>query len=205
MPVSEWDLLVLWLVDDEGNAAGDELIGGSSGSDIDEVNGEGDVQWAKDEAAGKEVGVPQRKVGIVAHGIEIRPAGPKGDKRAVVAIDDGEGIGHDEGFHRQCVGRGNADGDEALPGAAARGCARTKGIERSKRQWQDSLHGGGADGWFKERGGVRDERNGSAFLIRGRLGVNVAGGQQVGYGEVLGGEHAIDSFERELASRMEEV
>jgi len=192
-------------VEDEGDAAGDEVAGGFAGVEFDEVDGEVDVVGAQDQAVGEEVDIAQGEVGSVADGVEGSLVGAVGHQRGVVAIEQYGCIGQKKRFHRQGVGRGDAHGDKALPGTAGCGGARTQRFQETGRRLEHGVDGGGPDVGLKERHGVGDDGDGTRFAA-GREGSGLLeGGQEVGGGHVLGGEDAVKRFEGELALAAEEV
>jgi len=195
----------LGLVEDEGDASGDEIAGGFSGGKVDEFDLGSEGVGPKDETVGEEVGIANGESAAVADGEEIGAVGAVGVERVVVAIDEGDGLGEDEGVHGEGIGGGDADGDKSLPGAARVGGAGTNGLKQADGKMNPALRGGGSDVGLEQRGMMGDERDGVAFSFEGHGEGGLQGGQKVGSGEVLCGEQAVDGFNGELASAVEEV
>ena len=82
----------LKLVQNERDAACYQVGGRFSGGDLDEVDGEGNAQWAENQAVGEKVHVTQDEVRAVADGVECGPVGPVGEQRVVVPVDEGDGV-----------------------------------------------------------------------------------------------------------------
>ena len=68
----------LELVDDEGNAAGDQFAWRVFLTNLKEFDGKGDVERPEDESCRKEISVAQRQVSSVTHRIQVGPVGAVG-------------------------------------------------------------------------------------------------------------------------------
>ena len=148
---------VLGLVEDEGDAAGDEFAGGFVGGHVDEFYGEVEAVGSEDEAVGEKVGVAKGEAAAVADGEQGGTVGAIGLERVVVAVDQRDGFREDEWVHGSGIGGGDADGDKALPGAAGACGAGTDGLEEPGGEMNPALGGSGSDVGFEERSMVRNE------------------------------------------------
>jgi hypothetical protein len=192
--------------EDEADAT-HKVVGGSLVSgERDELDGEVARVGAEDEAAFVEVDEAEQERSAAADGVECGLVGAVGSQRVVVAIEDGDGSGGDDGVHGGGLLGVGSDGEEALPVGVGGGGAGTVVVETG---------GGDLDGFYDGRG--RD-----AGLVHGDRGRDdrndldgVAGGDQSGSGEVEGknlvdvkvlrGEDTVEAFEREGALAIEEV
>jgi hypothetical protein len=138
--------------------------------------------------------------------------GAVGGEGVVVAIEDGDGAGGDEGVHGGGLLGIGADGEEALPvGVPGRGADAVGviAVEAGGGDLDGFDDGCGRDAGIVHGGGGRDDGNDLGGIAgrdgKGRLrGVEVEGEELVD-GEVLGGEDAVEAFEREGAFFVEEV
>lgn len=79
------------------------------------MDGEGGGVGAEDESAIVEAGKAKVKGASAAYGVEIGLLRPVEGERGVVAVDDDDGSGGDEGCHGFGLLSVCPDGDEALP------------------------------------------------------------------------------------------
>ena len=179
---------------DRGDAACNEFAGGFAGGHVDELDGGCDGVRPEDEPVGEEVGIAKREAAAVADCEQGRTVGAIGVERVVVAIDEGNGLRENEGVHRNGIGGGDADSDEALPGAARVGGAGTNGLEQPGGQMNPALRGGSSNVWLEQCGMVRNERNGVSLALEGHGEGRVVRGQKVDSGQVLGGKHPVDGL-----------
>jgi hypothetical protein len=83
----------LRLVDNQRDAAGDQIAGRASWIDFDQVYGEGDMERAQHQPARDKVHVTQRQVSAVPDRIEVGPVGPISHQRSVMAVDQRDRLG----------------------------------------------------------------------------------------------------------------
>jgi len=121
-----------WLVDDESDSAGEEIGGGFSGIDLNELHGKGPVVGAENETVGKKVYIAEVEMRSVAHRIEVGSVWSIGRGGVVMAIDEHERFRKYERIHGLCIGRRNADGNKALPGTACIGGSGVKGLKNTR-------------------------------------------------------------------------
>lgn len=88
---------------------------------FDEVDGERLVVGTKNQMAGLQVEIAEHETRVPAHCIECEPARAVRRERNVVAVDDGVGVGEEDGLHGLGLDGGDAHGDKALPHAASAG------------------------------------------------------------------------------------
>ena len=88
------------LVQNQRDAACQQVAGRLAGIDLDQVHREGDVVGAQDEAIGEEIHIAQRQVGAMADGVKVGPVGALGRERNVVAIQQHNGLRHHQRLHR---------------------------------------------------------------------------------------------------------
>jgi hypothetical protein len=135
--------------------------------------------------------------------------GAVGGEGVVVAVEDGDGSGGDEGIHGGGLLGVGADGEEALPVGMAGGGAGTVVVQAGggdldgfdDRCGGDAglVHGGGG-------GDYRDDLYGFTGLGGdGRVGGGEVERQNLVDGEVLRGEDAVETFKGERAFAVEEV
>lgn len=106
---------------------------------------------SEEDAVGEEVDVADGEVLVVADGVEAWQGGVVGvvgGEGVVVAVEDDDGVGQQDGVHAADVGGGESDGDEAFPLAAGGGAARAEGAEGFCGEVEDALDAGGADVGF---------------------------------------------------------
>lgn len=102
-----------------------------------------------------------------ADGVDAGLLGVIGGKRVVMAVDDGDAAGGEDGAHGGGLVEVNADGKKALPADALGGGGRLVGIEMEGGD-ADCLHdGAGGDKLFIQKGGVGDDGDGLDENLRG--------------------------------------
>lgn len=148
------------LVEKEHNAAGEQIVGSFAGIGDEQFQREGIVVRAQNELAAVDLNIAEDEAREVADGVKIGPVGPVRQRRVVMAINERDGIGHDERLHGQGIGRGNTHGDKALPGAPRVGGAGVDRLESIGRKMDERLDGAGADEGLEESHRVGNERNG---------------------------------------------
>lgn len=195
------------LGDKQADASGDVVGGGFVGSGLDELHRVADGIRAQDEAAGIEIEIAEQQRVAEAHGEKSEALGFVAEQRIVMAVDEGDGAGRDQGSHGRCLMVGDADGDESLPVAARGGTARAKLLEYSRGETQRLRGDGSGDVRSEECDRVRDEGDDVGSGLPGdpasrRLGVI---GQKIGGGEHLRGENTVEGFQAEGAFLVEEV
>ena len=198
-------------VDDERDAAGEEIVGRFLADGFEEFGGDVGLVCAEEEAAGEEIDVADAEALVVAHGVEVRERGggaAVGSEGVVMAVEDENGLGQQERLHTEDVKGGEAHGDEALPLSSGRGAARTERAKGFGGKLEHALDAGGADVGFEEGDGVADERNLSDFAdLFAEQGTAASTGrrEEVGDDELLGAKELVQRSERELATTVEEI
>jgi hypothetical protein len=91
------------LVDDESYSAYEEIGGGFSGIDLNELDGKGPIIGAENETIGKKIDIAQVELCSVAHGIQVGTVWSIRRGGVVVAIDEDECFRKDERIHGLCV------------------------------------------------------------------------------------------------------
>jgi hypothetical protein len=176
----------------------------------EELDGEGSGVGAEDKATFVEVHEAEEEGGSAADGVEGGLVGPVGGEGVVVAVEDGDGSGDEEGVHCGGLLGVGADGEEALPVGVGGGGTDAVGVvavEAGGGDLDGFNDGGGEDaGLVHGRGGGddRDDLDGVAGGD-GRGGGGDVEREDLVDGEVLRGEDAVESFEREGAFSVEEV
>jgi hypothetical protein len=201
--------LSLELGEEEADAAYEVVGWGFVGGERKKLDGEFPGPGAKDEAAFVEVDETEEERGSAADGVEGGLVGAVGGEGVVVAIEDGDGSGSDEGLHGGGLLGVGADGEEALPaGVGGRGAGAVGMIAVKARGGDvDGLDdGGGGDVGFVHGDGGRDD--GDRFY--GVAGLELGGGLEIEReklvdGDVLGGENAVEAFEGEGTFAVEEI
>jgi hypothetical protein len=122
-----------------------------------------------------------------------------------VPVDKNEGLGQHQRFHGQGVGRGNADGDKALPCAAHVRGSRADIFEGPGRQMHHALDGRRANDRLKESRGVRNHRDCAGVLIFAPDSFLAERGQQVGNRKALRGQNAVHRIQRKLTLAVQEI
>ncbi len=162
---------------------------------------------AEDETAFVEVDEAEEECGAAADGVERRLMRAIGSEGVVVAVEDGDGSGGDEGIHGGGLLGVGADGEEALPVGVSGGGAGAVVVQAGGRDLDGFDDGRGGDAGLVHGGGGRDDGddlNGFADLGGGLRGGDFER-QDLVDGEVLRGEDAVEAFEREGTFAVEEV
>ena len=115
------------LSDAEADSADDEVGGGIVVGEFDEFDRVVDGAGAQDEVAGFEGDVAEDELAAEADGVDVGLRRARRGERVVVAIEDGEAVGAQEGIHGERLSGRDADTDEAVPAAAADGAADGQG------------------------------------------------------------------------------
>lgn len=195
----------------EADAAGECVGRRFLGTELDEVDGVGEVVGAQDEPIGFEGDIAEAEKIAGADGEECGLGNAVGGERAVVAVDDQQCVGLDDGPHGLGFVGGRADGDEAEPFAAAGGAARAKVFDHGGGHFELVEDGAGCDLVVVDGGGLGDEGNGDpgGFVFEVGLlkveGCLSFGGDEIADGDGHGIEDAIDGAEAEHAFLVEEV
>ena len=148
--------------EDEADAADDVVAWGFVCSEGKELDGKVAGVWAEDETAFVEVDEAEEEGGSAADGVEGELVGSVGGEGVVVAVEDGDGAGRDEGVHGGGLLGVGADGEEALPVGVAGGSADAVGVIAVQAGggdldgFDDSC---GRDSGFVHGGGGGDYRN----------------------------------------------
>ena len=108
-------------MEDKGDAAGEQALRGVALFYLEQVERESGALGAKHEAIGQQLRITEGELCAISDGEECRPIGVIRTRGGVVPVEHAERIGKKEGIHCACVGRSDADGDEALPCAAGGG------------------------------------------------------------------------------------
>ena len=192
-------------VDDQGDAACEQVAGGLARIDFDEFYGEGPVVGAKDQPVQEEVRIADAKMRARAHGVEVWPVGPIGGDGVVMAIDEHDGFREQKRIHGLRVSCRNADGDEALPGPAGVGDVGLERLQNSGLEMKHGLDSGRANVGLKERGGMGDDWNRVPCGVKREVVGLAEDWKQVVGCEALGGENAVHCIEGKLPAAMKEV
>jgi hypothetical protein len=200
------DLRKLEFGEDETDAT-DEIVGWRFvRGERDELDGEVAGVGSEDEASFVEVDEAEQERGAAADGIECGLVGAVGSQRVVVAIEDGDGTGGEDGVHGCGLLGVGTDGEEALPVGVGGGGAGAVVVESRGRDLDGFDDGRGGDAGLVHGGGGRDDRNDFDGVARGN---GSGGGQFEGKNlvdvEVLRCEDAVEAFEREGSLSIEEV
>jgi hypothetical protein len=179
------------------------------GGEGEELDGEVAGVGAEDETAFVEVNEAEEEGGSATDGVEGGLMGAVGGERVVVAVEDGDGSGGDEGVHGGGLLGVGADGEEALPVGVFGGGAGAVVVQAGGGDLDSFDDGRGEDAGFVHGGGGGDDGDdlggiagvsGNGGLCRGEVE-----GQDLVDGEVLRGEDTVEAFEREGAFAVEEV
>lgn len=198
--------LRLRFIDDQHDAAGDQLAWGRFGANFNQIDGVGVVERAEDEARGKEVAIAECQVSSFADGVEIGAIGILPDERVVVAIDDGVCIGQHKRVHCFSFAWRDLHGDISFPcGASRGGCAGAQVAKSAGRQLESPLNCGWANVRFEEGRTVGDDGHRGTLAVVGSPAQPVACGQEVCNKQMLRGKHAIQGLERELPPAVEKA
>ena len=92
------------LVEQQDDAANEQVVGGEVGVDFEHIDWAGDVVATQGEAVRGELGVAEGEVCAAADSVEVEAIGVVSGERVVVAVDDSEGVLLDEGGHGLGVG-----------------------------------------------------------------------------------------------------
>ena len=193
--------------EDETDAADQVVGGGGVGREGEELHGEGAGVGAEDETTLVVVDEAQEESAAAADGVERGLVGAVGGQGVVVAVEHGDGSGGEEGFHGGGLLGVGANGQKALPVGVAGGRAGAIVVEARGRDLNGFDDGCGGDAGFVHGGGGGDDGddfNGFAGL-RGSSSGGEVEREDLVYGEVLGGEDAIEAFKGEGSFAVEEV
>lgn len=199
--------MILEFGEDEADAAYDVVGWGFVGGEGKQLDGEVAGVGAEDETAFVEVDEAEEESGAAADGVKSGLVGAVGGEGVVVAVEDGDGSGRDEGVHGSGLLGVGADGEEALPVGVFGGGASTVVVQAGGGDLDGFDDGRGRDAGFVHGGGGGDDGNDFDWITglnRGLGGGDVAREDLVD-GEVLGGEDAVEALEGEGAFSVEEV
>jgi len=182
------------------------------GGEGEELDGEVAGVGAEDETAFVEVDEAEEEGGSATDGVEGGLMGAVGGERVVVAVEDGDGSGGDEGVHGGGLLGVGADGEEALPVGVFGGRAGAVVVQAGGGDLDGFDDGRGGDAGLVHGGGGGDDGDD----LGGIAGVGWDGGLRRGEsvdlegqdlvdGEVLRGEDAVEAFEGEGAFAVEEI
>ena len=177
------------------------------GGEGEELDGEVAGVGAEDETAFVEVDEAEEERGAATDSVESGLVGAVGREGVVVSVEDGDGSRGDEGVHGGGLLGVGTDGEEALPVDVAGGGTGAVVVQAGGGDLDGFDDGGGGDAGLVHGGGGRDD--GDDFD-------GVAGGDGSGGGgeveredvfdvEMLGGEDAVEAFEREGTLVVKEV
>jgi len=172
----------------------------------DELDGKGAGVGTEDEAAFVEVDEAEQESGSAADGVEGGLVGTVGSEGVVVAVEDGDGSGGDDGVHGGGLLGVGADGEETLPVSMGAGGSGAVVVEAGGGDLDGFDDGGGGDASLVHSGGGGDDGNdlGGVAGGDGRDGGEVEG-EDLLNGKVLRGEDAVEAFKREGAFAVEEI
>jgi hypothetical protein len=190
--------------EDEADAADDVVGWGFVGGEGEELDGEVSGGGAEDETAFVVVGEAEQEGGAAADGVKGGLMGAVGGERVVMAIEDRDGSGGDERVHCGGLLGVGADGEEALPVRVFGGRTGSVVVEAGGGDLKGFDDGGGGDASLVHGGGEGDDGDDLDGIagLRGGAGMRVGEGlhlegENLVDGEVLGGEDAVEAFERE--------
>jgi len=135
--------------------------------------------------------------------------GAVGGERVVVAVEDGDGTGGDEGVHGGGLLGVGTDGEEALPVGMAGGGRARLSCSGEAETWMVSMIAAGemrASSMAAEGETTGTISMGSLVWVGdGRVGGGEVERQNLVDGQVLRGEDAVETFKGERAFAVEEV
>jgi len=211
-------VIALEFGEDQADAAYDVVGWGFVVGEGKELDGEVAGPGAEDETALVEVDVAEEEGGAATNGVESGLVGAVGCEGVVMAVEDCDGAGRDEGVHGGGLLGVGADGEEALPVGLGGGGTDAVGViavEAGGGDGDGFDDGGGGDAGVVHGGGRGDDGDdldgfaGSSWEggLRGGEGVQGVNfqGKDLVDGEVLRGEDAVEAFEGERAFAVEEV
>jgi hypothetical protein len=178
------------------------------GGEGQELDGEFAGPGTEDEAAFVEVDEAEEESGSAADGVEGWLVGTVGGEGVVVAIEDGDGSGSDEGLHGGGLLGVGTDGEEAMPMSVFGGGAGAVVVEAGGGDLEGLDDGGRGDLWLVHGGGRGDYGDGLGGV--GDVGLGGVGRLQIDWeelvdGDVLGGEDAVEAFEGQGTFAVEEI
>jgi hypothetical protein len=194
--------------DGETDAADDEIRWHLVGAESEQLHGVIELKRAQDEAIVFEFSEPELQSVADPHGKDRWLRRLISDRRVVVAVEDGDGLGRQHGLHAGGLLPGETHRDEAGPSAARGGTARAHLLEHAKRQ----LHQ--VERCRAGRYGIVDGRarchNGNCSMADGACGFTRTGGavierKQISDGEHLCGEKTIETIDAESAAAAQEI
>ena len=133
------------LIEEQQDAADDVFGGGGCGADFDEVDGEDEIEGPQDQLILLKLKIAEQNARAVTDRVKRGAVNAVGRQRVVVAVEYGAGVGEDEGVHVERLAGRDADGDEALPGAAGAGSACAGAEQDRCGQMKHGLHSRRAD------------------------------------------------------------
>ncbi len=176
------------------------------GGEAEEADGVREAEGAEDEMTLFQGDEAEEKGAAVVDRVERGMGGAVVGERGVVTIDDDDRAGGEEGFHGGGMGSVEDDGDVALPVGALGGRARTIVSQTGRGQLQEAGATGLDAGLIEYRGGRGDGNNDCLWGAEEVVAVQGSfRGDDLLDGEVLGGEDAIEAFEGEEATTVEDV
>lgn len=200
------------LGEDKADAADDVVGWGFVSGKGEKLDGEVAGVGAKDETTFVEVDEAQEESGAPADGVERGLVGAIRSERVVVTVENGDGSGRDEWVHGGGLLGVCADGEEALPMGVRGGGADAIGViavETGGGDLDCFDDGGGGNPGFIHGGRGRDDGNDLDWIAGlggdGRLCGRQVDGEDLVDGEILGGEDAVETVEREGAFPVEEI
>ncbi len=133
------------LVDDERDAAGQQVARGIAGINLDQIHGEGWIVGAQDEATQEKIHVTKGEVRAVPHCVEVGMVRTVGRERVVMAVDEHDGLRQHQRLHCQSIGRGNARPQQIAARrveSLRRAYADSRGRRRANAAWNEPTRRG---------------------------------------------------------------
>jgi hypothetical protein len=194
--------------DDEADATNDQVRWRLVGSESEQLHGVVDLNRAEDESIVFKFGEPELERVADAYGEDGWLRRLIGDRRVVVAIDNGKGLRRQYRLHPGGLLARETHGDEAGPSAARGGAARAHVLEDAERKLHEIEYCRAGRHGVMNGGGRCHNGNrsvGDAACRFARPGMCVIEGEQISEGEHLGGEKTIESAEAEGAAAAKEI
>jgi len=170
------------------------------------LHGEGAGIGAEDETALVVVDETEEEGAAAADGVERGLVRAVRGEGVVVAVEDGDGSGGEEGVHGGGLLGVGADGEEALPVGVAGGGAGAVVVQAGGGDLDGFDDGGRGDAGLVHGGGGGDD--GDDFYWVAGLCRSCRGyveRENLVHGEVLGAKDAVEAFEGESSFAVEEV
>lgn len=184
-------------VEDERDAAHDQVAGRFSRLRIDEVKRAGEVVGAQADAAEEQLRVAKGEALAMTYSEDGEAVGRIGQEGVVVAVEEHGALREEHGVHGQGVVAADFDGHKALPGAALHGGLGARCTQDALRDVDHAMCRRGPDVGLEHGGVFSDHRDVRSFL--GQVPVTESGGgEQIGGLQTLRGHDAVGGLERQM-------